>query len=42
MLVEFSTCIFHHVSLPTAERGRESYDLPYQNAIRKYEDDLEH
>ena len=24
------------------ERGRENYDLLYQNSIRKYEDDLEH
>ena len=25
-----------------AERGEGNYDLPYQNSIRKYEDDLEH
>ena len=25
----------------TAERGRQNYDLLYQNSIRKYEDDLE-
>ena len=26
----------------TEERGEESYDLLYQNSVRKYEDDLEH
>ena len=35
---EFFENLFH----PTAERGGESYDLLYQNSIRKYVEDLEH
>ena len=33
---------FENLLPPTAERDGESYDLLYQNSIRKYEDDLEH
>ena len=33
---------FENLFPPTAERGRENYDLLYQHSIRKYEDDLEH
>ena len=33
---------FENLLPPTAERGREIYDLLYQNSIRKYENELEH
>ena len=33
---------FENLFPPAAERGGETYDLLYQNSIRKYEDDLEH
>ena len=33
---------FENLFPPTVERGRENYDLLYQNSIRKYEDNLEH
>ena len=49
MLVEFSlTCIFQHVGkidrsgVPKTEVVGGTYDLLYQNLIRKYEDDLEY
>ena len=31
---------FENLFPPAAERGRENYDLLYQNSIRKYEDDF--
>ena len=33
---------FENLFPPTAERGGGSYDLLYENSVRKYEDDLEH
>ena len=34
--------IFESLLPPTAESGGESFDLLYQNSIRKYEHELEH
>ena len=33
---------FENLFPPTVERGGGSYDLLYENSVRKYEDDLEH
>ena len=30
------------ICFPQDEKGRENYDLLYQNSIRKYEEKLEH
>ena len=34
--------LFEILFPPAAESGGQNYDLPYQNSIRKYEDDYEY
>ena len=39
---EMSRYNFLKICFTHDERGGENYDLPYQNSVKKEEDDLEH
>ena len=39
---KFQADFFENLFPPTAETGRQNYELLYQNSITNYEDDLKH